>query len=174
LPCARREFFELNRRAALGAILAATAAVDQLVKVAARALLAGRPPIELLGGVVRVSLVENVGAFLSLGEHMPAPVRFAVFVVLVGVGLVAAIVWLLRGAGSRPFPQSAGLALVLGGGLGNLIDRLARGRVADFLQLRAGSLHTGVFNLGDMAIVAGVLIWASAGRRMGSKEEESC
>ena len=99
--------------------------------------------------------------------------RFGVFVILVGVGLVAAIVWLLRGAASRPFRESAGLALVLGGGFGNLIDRLAHGRVVDFLQLRAGSLHTGVFNLGDLAIVAGALIWATARRRMGSKGENS-
>ena len=97
--------------------------------------------------------------------------RFAVFVILIGVGLLAAIVWLLRGAGNRPFVESVGVALLLGGGLGNLIDRLARGRVVDFLQLRAGPLHTGVFNLGDLAIVAGVLIWASARHRMRSKEE---
>jgi signal peptidase II len=154
-------------------IVAATAAADQAAKAAARALLAGRPPIERLGGFVRISFVENVGAFLSLGARLPEAVRFAVFVVLVGVGLLTAIVWLLRGAGSRPHLQSAGLALVLGGGVGNLIDRLARGRVVDFLQLRAGSLHTGVFNLGDVAIVAGVLIWAMAGRRMGAKEENS-
>ena len=173
-PCARREIFELNRGAALGGIVAATAAADQAAKAAARALLAGRPPIELLGGFVRVVFVENVGAFLSLGARLPETMRFALFVVLVGLGLAAAIAWLLRGAGNRTFPQSVGLALVLGGGLGNLIDRLAHGRVVDFLQLRAGTLHTGVFNLGDLAIVAGVLIWASARRRMGTKGEESC
>ena len=64
------------------------------------------------------------------------------------------------------------MALVVGGGLGNLIDRMARGRVVDFIQLRAGPLHTGVFNLGDAAILAGVVIWASARRSMKTKEEE--
>lgn len=122
---------------------------------------------------MRIALVENVGAFLSLGERLPESVRFAVFVVLVGVGLLAAIVWLLRGAGGRPFRESVGVALILGGGLGNLIDRLAHGRVVDFLQLRVGALHTGVFNLGDLTIVAGALIWASARRRMKPKEEKS-
>ena len=117
--------------------------------------------------------MENVGAFLGLGERLAESVRFAVFVILVGAGLLAAIVWLLRGTGSRPFTESVGVAVILGGGLGNLVDRLARGRVVDFLQLRAGPLHTGVFNLGDLAIVAGVLIWASARRRMKPKEEKS-
>jgi signal peptidase II len=145
---------------------------DQAAKAAAVAFLAGRPPIELLGGLLRIALVENVGAFLSLGERLPESVRFAVFVVLVGIGLAVAILWLLRGAGRRPFLESIGVALILGGGLGNLMDRLARGRVVDFLQLRAGALHTGVFNLGDFAIVVGVLVWASARRRMRSKEEE--
>ena len=122
---------------------------------------------------MRIALVENVGAFLSLGERLPEWVRFAVFVVLIAVGLLAAFLWLLRGASSRPYAESIGVALIIGGGLGNLIDRLGRGRVVDFLQLRAGALHTGVFNLGDFAIVAGVLIWASARRRMEPKEEES-
>src|SRR5262245_15928306 len=163
----------MSRRAVLGAIVVATAAVDQAAKAAAKAFLSGRSPIDLLGGVLRIALVENVGAFLSLGERLPEPVRFAVFVILVGFGLVAASVWLLRRARNRPFPQSVGVALILGGGLGNLVDRLARGRVVDFLQLRAGALHTGVFNFGDLAIVAGALIWASARRRIDPKEEKS-
>ena len=116
-------------------------------------------------------LSENRGAFLSLGERLPEAARFAVFVVLVGAGVLAALVWLLRSAPDRPALASVGLALVVGGGLGNLIDRLVRGRVVDFVQLSAGPLHTGVFNLGDAAIVAGALLWVMARRRMEAKEE---
>jgi len=143
------------------------------VKAAAAAWLRGRPPIEALGGVVRILLVENTGAFLSLGGRLAESVRFAVFVVLVGAALVAGAVWLFRGAGGRPFGESAGVALIVGGGIGNVIDRIARGRVVDFVQLRLGPLHTGVFNLADAAIVAGIVIWALTRRTMGPKEEES-
>ena len=56
-----------------------------------------------------------------------------------------------------------GLALVLGGGIGNLIDRVLRdGLVTDFVQIGIGSLRTGIFNLGDLAIVLGVSCFALA------------
>lgn len=126
--------------------------------------------MELLGGILRLRLAENRGAFLSFGERLPEAVRFAVFVILVGAGLLGALVWLLWRAAQRPALASVGLALIVGGGLGNLVDRAARGRVVDFLQLSAGPLHTGVFNLGDAAIVAGTLILLATGFRMKNRE----
>ncbi|MGZ7078065.1 MAG: signal peptidase II, partial [Thermoanaerobaculia bacterium] len=49
------------------------------------------------------------------------------------------------------------VAMIGGGGVGNLIDRLTRGgRVTDFLFMQIGPLHTGVFNVADMAITIGV------------------
>jgi len=62
------------------------------------------------------------------------------------------------------------LAVIIAGGVGNLIDRLRfAGRVTDFLYLQAGPLHTGVFNVADMAITFGilwlVLAWGFTQRR---------
>ena len=57
--------------------------------------------------------------------------------------------------------RSVGAAAMIAGGASNLVDRMLRGRVVDFAILRAGPLHTGVFNLADAAILGGaiLLVW---------------
>jgi signal peptidase II len=52
----------------------------------------------------------------------------------------------------------AGLALLIGGGVSNLVDRISRGAVVDFLNLGIGSLRTGIFNVADMAIMSGIAL----------------
>ncbi|MGB3144040.1 MAG: signal peptidase II, partial [Maribacter sp.] len=49
-------------------------------------------------------------------------------------------------------------ALVIGGGIGNLIDRIAHGSVTDFFQIRLGIFRTGIFNMADVAVTTGVLL----------------
>jgi signal peptidase II len=51
-----------------------------------------------------------------------------------------------------------GLALVVAGGVSNLADRVARGTVVDFLNVGVGSIRTGIFNVADMAIMAGIAL----------------
>jgi len=156
-------------RRATGLALTAAAVVllDRLAKAWAVAALAGRPPIRLLGGVVEIVLSENSGAFLSMGDRLPPAARYGLFVVAVAAGLVGASVWLARSR-SLPPRRSLALAAMIGGGASNLVDRLLRGRVVDFAILRAGPLHTGVFNLADAAILAGAIlfVWPGFGRRM--------
>ena len=73
------------------------------------------------------------------------------------IALGAAAIVLFRG-GVHSRSDEVALALILAGGVGNLIDRLRFvGRVTDFLYLSAGPLHTGVFNVADMAITLGIL-----------------
>lgn len=113
------------------------------------------PPRTFLGGTLTLLHAENRGAFLSLGSMLPERARTAIFVVGVTALLIAASVALWRGT----LQNGIALALIIGGGIGNLIDRIARdGAVTDFLYLRAGPLHTGVFNVADLAITAGA-VW---------------
>ncbi|MCB0052448.1 MAG: signal peptidase II, partial [Caldilinea sp.] len=78
--------------------------------------------------------------------------------------LVGATIYLVRETHRIPVVTLIAIALLLGGGIGNLIDRLVNeGRVIDFMNVGIGSLRTGVFNVADMAIMAGVgLIMLSA------------
>lgn len=145
------------RRFLAAALALASVACDQATKRLAVEHLRGQPPVEFLDRTVRLVYAENAGAFGSLGASWPAPLRQAVFVAVPLLVLLAALVMLAR----RPqaaLPEVAGLALLAGGGLGNLVDRVAHGYVVDFLWLGRGWLATNVFNVADVAIVAGVIL----------------
>ncbi len=144
------------RRLALFVIILATIGVDQGTKSLVRASLMNASPRHY-AGVLTLLHTENPGAFLSIGSNLPPNVRHVIFDGLVSVGLLAAAFVLFTGR-MQPGPDDIAIALVIGGGIGNLIDRFRLGgRVTDFIYLAAGPLHTGVFNLADMAITGGVL-----------------
>jgi signal peptidase II len=145
-----------SRRVALFVIILATIAVDQGTKSLALAALTNAFPRHY-AGVLTLLLTENPGAFLSIGSNLPADVRHVVFDGLVSVGLLAAAFVLFTGR-MQPGPDDIAIAFVIGGGTGNLMDRFRLGgRVTDFIYLAAGPLHTGIFNIADMAITGGVL-----------------
>jgi len=146
-------------------IIAAAAGWDQGSKSLARAHLQGRPSISLAGSVVQLVWVQNEGAFLSLGAALPRPVRTAIFVAFPLVVLAFMVGSLLRRRGIG-WSQLAGLSLIVGGGVGNLVDRIFRdGRVGDFILLGLGRLHTGIFNFADLAVMAGCVVLLCAPAR---------
>jgi len=76
---------------------------------------------------------------------------------VVGIAASAFIVWLLTRHGKQKLFSTA-LALILGGALGNVIDRLAYGHVIDFLDFHLGGWHWPAFNVADSAIVCGAAL----------------
>ena len=133
-------------------------ACDQAAKVIAKQTLNGGRLIEYWDGIVRLELVENTGALLSLGSSLSEPVRSGIFLFLVPIGLAALAISLFR---SHTLSTSAGcgISLMIGGGVGNLIDRVFNGgAVVDFVSIGLGGLRTGIFNVSDVAIVAGALL----------------
>lgn len=136
------------------------------VKAAAQFFLSGQPPVELLGGAVKFLLVENAGAFFGLGGSLPEGYRRTIFVVVVGAALVGALAWLIA-ANRLSRLRTIAVAMMIGGGVANWLDRIADGRVTDYVVLSAGPLRTGVFNLADTAILAGALLWLFARPREG-------
>jgi signal peptidase II len=158
----------IRRRVVLAIIIVATIAIDQETKMMARASLANAFPRHYTG-VLTLLYTENPGAFLSIGSNLPENVRHLVFDGLVSIGLLVAAFVLFTGR-MQPGPDDVAIALIIGGGVGNLIDRFRLGgRVTDFIYLAAGPLHTGVFNIADMAITGGVLwlalSWVGASMR---------
>jgi signal peptidase II len=131
---------------------------DQVSKSAARSILHSGVTESLFADSLRFQLTENPGSFLSLGASLPEQLRFTLFtaaVTVLVVGLVLAALFARRLSTAGFFA----LALVAGGGISNLIDRLMNdGRVTDFLNVGIGTLRTGIFNLADMAILAGALL----------------
>jgi signal peptidase II len=151
-------------RMLLVASVAATIGCDRLTKRIAVDRLAGSPGRSFLADTVRLEYAENTGGFLSIGEQLPPAVRQTIFVGGTGILLLVLVVGLARGSVHIPRRDVAiaGLAFFVAGGLSNWIDRLAHGRVVDFLVMRVGPLQTGVFNVADVAIMVGALLIAVA------------
>ncbi len=146
-------------------VLAGTVGCDQATKQLAISQLRDEPAQSFLGGVLRLVFAENVGAFLSLGGSFPRPVRFWLFTVVVGLVLLATLVYLLTSRRVGRLSVVA-LALVVGGGASNWFDRVVNdGRVVDFIILGIGPVRTGVFNVADVAIMVGVGLMLLAARR---------
>jgi len=130
---------------------------DQATKLLAQQHLATAPMQEYGNGFFRLIYAENPGAFLSLGATLSPAMRFWVFVVLAAALLVGIGVAALRFSAHTPIQVVIALALILGGGLSNLIDRVLNdGRVIDFMQIGILQLRTGIFNVADMALMAGL------------------
>jgi signal peptidase II len=134
-------------------------ALDRVTKLWAEAALAGRPPIEVVPGVLSLNYTTNSGGAFGLGRS--APWLFAGATVLVSAVIVVVSFRLNRR------PLAVALGLILGGALGNLTDRILNGpgltgHVTDFIDFQVWP----VFNLADGAIVTGaVLLALSSARR---------
>lgn len=140
-------------------VLVCCTGFDQFTKGIARERFAASPPISLLNDTLRIAYLENSGITLGIGSNLPAEVRFLLFVLL--SGLISAITllfaFMLRDLRSWQF---TGLLLVASGGIGNLLDRLFNhGAVRDFMNLGIGSIRTGVFNVADVLIVTGAVLF---------------
>lgn len=138
--------------------------IDQGSKYLAIENIQGYPPRLYLGGIFRLEFAINPGAFLSLGSSLSPDVRFWVFIVAVG-GFLLGASWVLFRDRTLDRVNAFALSIIVGGGIGNLIDRSARANhgVVDFLNLGLGDLRTGIFNIADMAIMLGVILlgWKS-------------
>jgi signal peptidase II len=148
---------------------AAIIVLDRMTKLYIRdhvALFFGN--VTVIPNFFSITHVENTGAAFSLFADWPRHVRVPL---LVGFSSLAMLTvgYLLWNSASRFTWSGVGLALILGGAVGNLYDRLRYGRVTDFLHFYIG-LHTWPdFNVADSAIVSGATLLALA-LIFGSKE----
>ena len=158
----------MPRRSAWFGLAALVVVADQLVKWAVLGAFAPGERLALTG-FFNLVLVFNKGAAFSFLARAPGW-QTPLFVAVAVIAIVVVTVILLRSRGG-PL-MCAGLALILGGALGNLIDRLRFGQVVDFLDFHAFGWHWPAFNVADSAITigAGLLIFESLWRRGGDGE----
>lgn len=137
-------------------ILVASVGCDQVTKQVAIATIKDQPMRSFLADTFRLTYAENPGAFLGLGGRLPASAQFWILTIAVGVLLLGMLVYLFIGK-DLDAASTGGLAMIAGGGISNWIDRvLNEGRVVDFMNMGIGGLRTGIFNVADVAIMAGV------------------
>jgi signal peptidase II len=110
--------------------------------------------IQIIPGFFRITHTENTGAAFSLFADSPSHWKTALLIgfSLIAMIIVSALLW--KQARALTLTGIA-LSLILGGAVGNLWDRVASGRVVDFLLFYAKSYQWPVFNLADSAIVVG-------------------
>ena len=131
--------------------------LDQLTKLLVRAQIALNDSIEIVPGFLNLVHVRNTGA--AFGFLNSVDLGYKQFL-MTGVALVAllAIALYASRVGSREPLARAGLALILGGAVGNLIDRASVGYVVDFVDAYWRSYHFWAFNVADSAITVGAIL----------------
>jgi signal peptidase II len=157
----------MGKRLGLLMLVATTVGCDRVTKHFAAATLADAPRRSFLADTIRLEYIENSGAFLGLGAGWPAEVRTGLFTVGTALLLIAMIATAIRGRWSGA--ALVGLLLFVSGGASNLIDRIVRGSVIDFMNVGAGSVRTGIFNVADFAIMLGLAIVVVAGFRSNTE-----
>jgi lipoprotein signal peptidase len=157
----------VRRRTLLLALVATIVVVilDQASKQWILQVFDDRPgqPIAVTG-FLNLALVFNHGVSFGLANNN-GPLNALLFTVLAAVIVAGLLAWLWRTGGTL-LPLAIGM--VIGGAVGNVVDRLARGAVTDFLDFHLGEWHWFVFNLADAAICVGVglmVIDSLVGRR---------
>lgn len=146
------------------------AGCDQATKIAAKNILQDQSPISFLSGIFTLTYAENTGAMLSLGGNLTDNLRYILFVIFVGLFLFSALAYVIY----RPMNILSvfGFSLFIGGGLSNLLDRVFNdGAVVDFMYIRLGAVETGIFNVADMAIMAGAFLLCYTFTKLEAKPE---
>ena len=113
--------------------------------------------IQVIPGFFRITHVENRGAAFGLFADSPAQWKIAMLVLFSVVALIVVSALLWRNSHVMT-STGIGLALILGGALGNLWDRVVNGRVVDFLLFYIGHYQWPAFNVADSAIVVGACL----------------
>lgn len=127
-------------------IVAGIIALDQITKYLIKNHLGQAHSIEIFPFLHIVS-VRNTGAAFGMFRNMGSS-----FFILVSVSAMLFVIYLLK----KNAYNYSGLSLLLGGAIGNLIDRILYGRVVDFIDFSIGSYHWPAFNVADSALTTGI------------------
>jgi signal peptidase II len=138
-------------------ILALNIGCDQVSKTIVRHDIPDNKVIGYLGNHFTIEKTENTGAFLSLGDTLGGPVRDILLVILPLLAILGALVYIIINTKLTKYTL-LGIILIIGGGVGNLYDRMIHGSVTDFMHIDFIIFQTGVFNVADMSIMAGMFI----------------
>lgn len=128
--------------------------VDSSFELASRSIAAGQPggPTELIGEFVRIAKTYNDGAIFGFLDTS------AMLMAVLTLFVIAGITWYEWRHAARMGPLvTIGLGLLLGGAVGNLIDRLAYGHVVDFVDLGLGNTRWYAWNIADAAVFLGII-----------------
>lgn len=134
--------------------------LDRMTKWAVSERINLHDSVDVVPGIFRLTHVQNQGAAFGLFSDSPSEFKVTMLI-LFSIAALAVVSTLLWKNGNAMNKTAIALSLVFGGALGNLWDRVANGRVIDFLDFYLGSHHWPAFNMADSAIVIGALLLLS-------------
>ena len=136
---------------------------DRVTKDFAKLHLKNSEPLSWFHNAIRLEYVENTGAFLSFGADWPQKISFWALTFLPLLFLSGLFVYAIKKSKEMRFSDMLPFALIFSGGIGNIIDRALFDRhVIDFMNLGINDLRTGIFNLADVYVMIGVLLFIVA------------
>ncbi len=131
---------------------------DRVTKDLAKEHLKDKQPVSYFHDTVKLKYVENTGAALSLGDHLPKMISLLLLSILPLSILVMLFIYTIKNAEEINLLKMFSLSLIFAGGIGNIIDRIFFDRhVPDFMFISYKSLHTGIFNFADVCVTAGIV-----------------
>lgn len=132
-------------------------ALDQVTKALVDRYLELHESYAIVEGLARLTYVQNRGAAFGILSDADLPYQSVLFAVISIVALGAIAVYAWRLPISSRLPRAA-LALIMGGAIGNLLDRMRLGYVIDYVDVYWGRHHWPAFNVADSAISVGVAL----------------
>ena len=143
------------RNVIIVAVLLTNIGCDQISKTAARNNIDYGESIAVVSDYLTLTKVENSGAFLSLGDSLPSFLKITLLMIIPTLVLIGMMVFVLRNR-KLNLNYALPIAFIIGGGIGNLYDRILYGSVTDFLHMDFHLFQTGIFNMADVSIMVGV------------------
>ncbi len=145
------------KRIGIIALVLLNIACDQLSKDVVRKNIRSHDFIEIVSDHLILTNVENTGAMLGVGANL-TPMLKLIFLQVLPILVLGVLLFRILQKSQRNKWLILALTFVIGGGIGNLFDRIMYGSVTDFFQLKWGILKTGIFNLADVSVTLGVLM----------------
>jgi signal peptidase II len=131
---------------------------DRVTKREAIDHLMFREPISYFHDTIRLEYADNTGAALSFGDNLPQKVSFWLLSIFPLVVLLILFVYVMSRLNKFSLLKLLSFSLVIAGGMGNIIDRIMYDRhVTDFINMGINDVRTGIFNIADVCITAGII-----------------
>jgi len=133
-------------------------ALDQISKIWVRNNFESYIENSIIGDIFTLIKVENTGAFLGMGSELSETLRILLLIVLPIIVLISITIYTYIDKTLDKI-SIIGFSLIIGGGIGNIFDRIVYGSVTDFLYLDFGGMFkTGIFNIADLSVTTGMIL----------------
>ncbi len=147
-----------NKFTNLAIVAALVVSADQITKALVLKHLPVHRSFPVIAGFFDITHIQNPGGAFGFMANMSATVRAFVFLLISSLAVGLVFYLYIKTPRSHSF-LATGFALIFGGAIGNLIDRIRFGSVVDFLDVYIGKHHWPAFNIADSAITVGVFIF---------------